>query len=240
MAQGKATMTFDANGTCAIVVPVNDDPTTSPVGTSFAITPAIAQASYPAFNLIASASEIGGTIHFGTAAPASGVGADGDWFLDTTGKKVYGPKGYFTAGTWPAGTTVVNLDAADSNPVGVIDISGLAPAVVSSVAVGLTGYLTIAANLAINLVAWTLAQAFVVTAATRNANEAIVTANVVWPDGTPGVYTADTLSGAFPGATDAYHVTYVPAVGLAKTITQPLVTRDTAGAVTAQPVLTVV
>jgi hypothetical protein len=89
------------------------------------------------------------------------------------------------------------------------------------------------------LIDWTLAGSFSFTSATVNSNGAKTTGSVVWPDGATGVYTADTLSSAFPGSTDAYHVTYVWGGG-SRTITQALVTRDaTTGAVTAQPALTV-
>jgi hypothetical protein len=73
------------------------------------------------------------------------------------------------------------------------------------------------------------------TAITRNTSEAATSATVAWPDGTAGAYTADVLSSAFPGAVDAYHVTYS-----GHTVTQPQVTRDASGAVTAQPALTYV
>ena len=59
-----------------------------------------------------------------------------------------------------------------------------------------------------------------------------------WPDGTPGTYTADTLSSTFPGAVDAYHITYGSPV--TKTFTQPAITRDPAtGATTNVPAITV-
>ena len=72
---------------------------------------------------------------------------------------------------------------------------------------------------------------------TRNANEAATAAPVVWPDGLNGAYTADTLSSAFPGAVDAYHITRVGSSTV--TYTQPLVTRDTAGAVTLRPAIVI-
>lgn len=76
------------------------------------------------------------------------------------------------------------------------------------------------------------------TSVTRDANGAATSATVVWPDGTGGTYTADTVSTAFPGAVDAYHVTYTGSP--TKTVTQAAVTRDaTTGAVTAQPALVV-
>lgn len=39
-------------------------------------------------------------------------------------------------------------------------------------------------------------------AITRDGNEALTSAAVVWPDGTPGTFTAETLSTAHPGAVD--------------------------------------
>lgn len=84
--------------------------------------------------------------------------------------------------------------------------------------------------------AWliTALPALAYTAVTRNASEAVTSASVTWPDGTTGTFTADVLSSQFPGAVDAYHVTYS-----ASTVTQAQVTRDSSGAVTAQPALTV-
>ena len=72
---------------------------------------------------------------------------------------------------------------------------------------------------------------------TRDANNAATSAPVVWPDGTPGTYTATTVSTAFPGAVDAYTVTYGSPV--TKTFTQPAVTRNAAGAATAVPAIVV-
>lgn len=88
------------------------------------------------------------------------------------------------------------------------------------------------------LLGWAYAQAFRLASATRNANSAITTASVVWPDGATGTFTTDTASSLFPGAIDAYHVTHVFG-GTTKTITQTAVTRDAGGAVTAQPALTI-
>lgn len=87
------------------------------------------------------------------------------------------------------------------------------------------------------LVEWALTSAFQVVSATRDANDAIVTANIVWPDGTPGVFTTDIASTLFPGAIDAWHATYLLG-GPGNTVTQPAVTRSATGAVTAQPALT--
>ena len=68
---------------------------------------------------------------------------------------------------------------------------------------------------------------------TRNSDGAATSAPVVWPDGSPGTYTATTLSTDFPGAVDAYTITYGSPV--TKTYTQSAVTRDSSGAVTAAP-----
>jgi hypothetical protein len=73
---------------------------------------------------------------------------------------------------------------------------------------------------------------------TRDVNGAAVSANVAWPDGATGVYTATRVSTAFPGAVDAYTVTHV-LNGVTTTYTQPAVTRDSTGAVTNKPTMTV-
>lgn len=72
---------------------------------------------------------------------------------------------------------------------------------------------------------------------TRDANGAATSADVTWPDGTPGTYTALTVSSSFPGAVDSYSITYgSPATA---TYTQPTVTRDSSGAATTVPAITV-
>lgn len=68
---------------------------------------------------------------------------------------------------------------------------------------------------------------------TRDANGAATSAPVTWPDGSPGNYTALTVSTAFPGAVDSYKVTYGSPVS--KTYTQPAITRDANGAATNVP-----
>ena len=71
----------------------------------------------------------------------------------------------------------------------------------------------------------------------RNADQAVTSAAVRWPDGAVGTFTADALSTAFPGAVDGYHITYGnPAT---KTYTQPTITRNAAGAATAVPAIVV-
>ena len=72
---------------------------------------------------------------------------------------------------------------------------------------------------------------------TRDANDAVTSATVVWPDGVSGTFTATTVSVAFPGAVDAYTVTYGSPV--IRTYTQPAMTRNANGAVISRPALVV-
>jgi hypothetical protein len=88
-----------------------------------------------------------------------------------------------------------------------------------------------------SLLGWTYSNAYALTSIVRNSNSAVVSGTTVWPDNSTGVFITDTFSTAFSGAIDAYHITYVPATGSTKTITQPLLTRDSNGAVIAQPAL---
>jgi hypothetical protein len=77
----------------------------------------------------------------------------------------------------------------------------------------------------------------IVGTVTRDGNGAATSAPLVWPDGSPGTYTALTLSTAFPGAVDSYKVTYGSPI--TKTYTQPAVTRNADGAATAVPAIVV-
>lgn len=88
-----------------------------------------------------------------------------------------------------------------------------------------------------NLMAWALTSAFRLVSSIRDENGVIVTANIVWPDGTTGVFTTDVASTVHLGAIDAWHATYLSP--LAKTVIQPAVTRDLNGAVIAQPAITI-
>jgi len=93
----------------------------------------------------------------------------------------------------------------------------------------------VGSQLDLTLLGWAQTQNFQLVSGTRDANGALTAAQIAWPDGTAGVFTADVLSTAFPGAIDAWHATYVGAT--TKTVTQPAVTRDANGAVTAQPAI---
>ncbi len=75
------------------------------------------------------------------------------------------------------------------------------------------------------------------TSTVRNGFNAPTSGTVVWPDGTPGVYTADVLSTPHPGAVDGYHITYLGSP--TKTVTQPPVTRNVFGSITSQPAIVV-
>lgn len=82
---------------------------------------------------------------------------------------------------------------------------------------------------------WALASAFSITSATRDSDGVITTASVLWPDGSAGTFTRTTKNATFL-TIDAFTVTHTDS---GKTATQPAVTRDASGNVTAQPALTV-
>jgi len=90
---------------------------------------------------------------------------------------------------------------------------------------------------AYELATWAYSQTFQLVSATRDSNGAITTAIIKWPDGKNGVFTTDVASTSFPGAIDAWHASYLGTPS--KTITQPAVTRDSNGAVTVQPAITI-
>jgi len=48
--------------------------------------------------------EDGKTLLNGAGTPASGLGVDGDFYIDTTGDDIYGPK---TLGSWGSGTSII-------------------------------------------------------------------------------------------------------------------------------------
>lgn len=76
-----------------------------------------------------------------------------------------------------------------------------------------------------------------VGAITRSASGAATGFSVAWPDGATGAFTG-TESTTFPGAIDTYAITHV-LEGVTITYTQPALTRDTTGAVTARPAIVV-
>lgn len=72
-------------------------------------------------------------------------------------------------------------------------------------------------------------------AITRDYNGAVATADVLWPDGTPGTFTTTETDAS--GAINAYSITYGnPPTA---TYTQPTITRDSSGAAINVPAITV-
>jgi hypothetical protein len=100
------------------------------------------------------------------------------------------------------------------------------------------GGMIVQSPLAQRLLQWAYASSFRLVSSTLDANGAITTASIVWPDGTAGTLTTDIASAAFPGAIDAWHATYVNG-SITKTLTQAAVTRNTSGVVTSQPTITI-
>lgn len=82
---------------------------------------------------------------------------------------------------------------------------------------------------------WTEAEAYETTALTRDSNGVVTSATVKWPDGSAGTFTATTINTQWVSI-DAYTITHTAS---GKTVTQSAVTRDSDGAVTAKPALTV-
>ena len=72
---------------------------------------------------------------------------------------------------------------------------------------------------------WTTAEAFELTAITRDANDVATTATVKWPDGSGGTFTSTTINASF-NTIDAYTVSHTLS---GKTVTQAAVTRNANG-----------
>lgn len=122
-------------------------------------------------------------------------------------------------------------DAHDASAISVLDAAGNYTATdVEAVLAELPSRYAVYANLAAN------PDSIIVGTVTRDSNGAATSAPVVWPDGTTGVYTG-TPSADFPGAVDSYSITYLGATTI--TYTQPTVTRNSVGAVTSRPAITV-
>lgn len=116
-----------------------------------------------------------------------------------------------------------------------------APAALTSAALTVHAALTTAHGLGgasvsdAQLKGWVSGEGYQLTAITRNANGTPTTATALWPDGSAGVFTATTINATF-ATVDAYTITHTTS---SKTVTQTAVTRDSAGAVTVKPALTV-
>lgn len=85
------------------------------------------------------------------------------------------------------------------------------------------------------LKSWVTSEGYELTAITRDVDEVVVVATVKWPDGSGGTFTTVTKNATWL-AIDAYTVSHTLS---GKTVTQAAVTRDSAGAITAKPALTV-
>jgi hypothetical protein len=81
----------------------------------------------------------------------------------------------------------------------------------------------------------TNAAAIALKASVGDADEVVVIATVKWPDGSGGTFTVTTKNATWL-AIDAYTISHTLS---GKTVTQAAVTRDSAGAITAKPALTV-
>ena len=57
----------------------------------------------------------------GAGAPASSTGNNGDFYIDTTNNKIYGPK---TGGAWGSGTDLVGADSTVAGPQGPAGATG--------------------------------------------------------------------------------------------------------------------
>ena len=85
------------------------------------------------------------------------------------------------------------------------------------------------------LKAWAEAEAYELTAITRDAYGVPTTATVKWPDGSAGTFTTVTENTTWL-AVDGYTISHTAS---GKTVTQADVTRDGNGNVTVKPALTV-
>ena len=65
----------------------------------------------------------GKTVRSGTTAPSSGLGVDGDFYINTTTSYLYGPK---ASGAWPAGVSLVGATGAtgSTGPTGAAGSTG--------------------------------------------------------------------------------------------------------------------
>lgn len=140
--------------------------------------------------------------------------------FDHGGKSRHAPLKHFTI---PEGqTTGIDLALIPSGPVAPILT---APSAVVTSINGATGAADTYEQLA------RTPEVLIVGAITLT-DGAPTSADVVWPDGTEGVFTG-TPSAIFPGSLDSYTITY----GTTRTYTQPPVTRDAAGNITDHPAI---
>lgn len=82
---------------------------------------------------------------------------------------------------------------------------------------------------------WTEAGAYELTAVTYDSDNVVSSATVKWPDGSAGTFTRTTKNSTWL-AIDAYTISHADS---GQTVTQAAVTRNSVGAVTTKPALTV-
>lgn len=75
-------------------------------------------------------------------------------------------------------------------------------------------------------------------AAVNNSNGLMTSGDIEWPDGATGTYTVDAIDTG-TGNANAWHATYRNQQGVSFRITQPLMTRDSSGAISVQPDITI-
>jgi hypothetical protein len=77
----------------------------------------------------------GNSLLNGSGAPASALGSNGDFYIDTTAEEIYGPK---ASGAWPAGVSLVGPTGA-TGPAGPAGPTGAAGPAGAAGATGATG-----------------------------------------------------------------------------------------------------
>jgi hypothetical protein len=131
-----------------------------------------------------------------------------------------GPTGTITSATAPSNTNLLWVDTTTSTSTAII---------LNGTNVLLGGAISVVDN----RVAVKNPDLLIVGNITRNAAGVVMSADVVFPDGTPGIYT--TLSVDASGAVNSYKITY----GTSITYTQPTITRNSDGAATYVPQIVV-
>jgi hypothetical protein len=118
---------IDANGNIAAIIPSTEDSTTTPQGVVWKITELIDGAPANVYGV--SVPNTGATLLSGVGAPASGTGANGNFYIDTSAGNLYGPK---TAGAWPS-TTIKVTNWTGTVPATVVQLASLTPLVLATV-----------------------------------------------------------------------------------------------------------
>jgi hypothetical protein len=86
------------------------------------------------------------------------------------------------------------------------------------------------------LMEWAMGEDYTLSNIEYSSGGAIETADVLWPDGSAGVFTTTDTDDNDPSLIDAYTITHTDS---GKTVTQAAVTRDDEGRVVTQPALTI-